>query len=312
MKSLPRFFSRIQNLLAVAIIALYVFVAIAAPWLAPPKDPENPSPFRVASVDTTTSRHIPLPPAPGLPLGTTPRRLDVFYTLIWGARAALRFGLTVALTTACAGIAIGAASAYIGGPVNRLTLRITDTFLTFPVIAGAALFRLVLYPVDQQVAMTPIQSLLFSLGMEPVMLTLILFSWMPYARMVNAEIAKLKQVAYVQAARSVGAGHLRLILRHLLPNAISPAVVLVGRDIGSMVILRAAFTFVGFGAGSPWGTMLAMGRDWIIGPNGSLLQYWWVYLPVTLALVFFGIGWNLLADGLNSALNPRRPHQRLW
>jgi peptide/nickel transport system permease protein len=144
------------------------------------------------------------------------------------------------------------------------------------------------------------------------MLTLILFSWMPYVRIVNAEVTKLKQMAYVQAARSIGAGHLRLILRHLLPNATSSAIVLVGRDIGSMVILQAAFTFIGLGAGSPWGYLLAAGRDWIIGPGGGVVQYWWVYLPVTLALIFFGIGWNLLADGLNSALNPRKPHQRLW
>jgi peptide/nickel transport system permease protein len=310
MRNLLRFSSRVQNLLAVAIIALYVFVAITAPRLAPPQDPENPSPFRVASVDTGTSRHIPLPPEPGLPLGTVPGRLDVFYTLVWGTRSALRFGLTVALVTACVGILIGAASAYAGGLVNRLTLRLTDAFLAFPVIAGAALFRLVLYPVNPQDPMTPLQSLLASLEVDPVMLTLILFSWMSYVRIVNAEVAKLKQVAYVQAARSVGAGHLRLILRHLLPNAVSPAVVLIGRDIGGMVILRAAFTFVGVGAGSPWGFLLAKGRDWIIGPSASLTQYWWVYLPVTLALIFFGIGWNLLADGLNRALNPRS-HQRL-
>jgi peptide/nickel transport system permease protein len=311
MKSLLRFFSHIPNLLAVAIIVLYALVAIAAPRLAP-QDPKNPGPFKMADVDNTTSRHIPLPPQPGLPLGTAPGRLDVFYTLIWGARSALRFGLTVALTTACIGISIGAVSAYIGGPFNRLTMRITDAFLTFPVIAGAAMFRLVLYPVDQQASITPLQSLLISLKIEPVMLTLILFSWMPYVRIINAEITKLKQVAYVQAARSIGAGHLRLILRHLLPNVISPAIVLVGRDIGSMVILQAAFTFIGMGGGSPWGTMLALGRDWIIGPGGGVVQYWWVYLPVTLALIFFGIGWNLLADGLNSALNPRKPHQRLW
>jgi peptide/nickel transport system permease protein len=311
MMGLLRFFSRIQNLLAVAIITLYVVVAIAAPWLAPPEDPENPSPFRVAAVDPRTSRHIPLPPEPGLPLGTTPGRLDVFYTLVWGTRSALRFGLTVALVTACFGTLIGAVSAYVGGLVNRLTLRLTDAFLAFPVIAGAALFRLALYPVNPQDPMTPLQSLLSSLEVGPVMLTLILFSWMSYVRIVNAEIAKLKQVAYVQAARSVGAGHIRLILRHLLPNAISPAVVLIGRDIGGMVILRAAFTFVGIGAGSPWGYLLTMGRDWIIGPSASLLQYWWVYLPVTLALIFFGIGWNLLADGLNNALNPRRSHRRL-
>jgi peptide/nickel transport system permease protein len=310
MRNLLRFSSRVQNLLAVAIIALYVFVAITAPRLAPPQDPKNPSPFRVASVDTGTSRHIPLPPEPGLPLGTVPGRLDVFYTLVWGTRSALRFGLTVALVTACVGILIGAASAYAGGLVNRLTLRLTDAFLAFPVIAGAALFRLVLYPVNPQDPMTPLQSLLASLEVDPVMLTLILFSWMSYVRIVNAEVAKLKQVAYVQAARSVGAGHLRLILRHLLPNAVSPAVVLIGRDIGGMVILRAAFTFVGVGAGSPWGFLLAKGRDWIIGPSASLTQYWWVYLPVTLALIFFGIGWNLLADGLNRALNPRS-HQRL-
>ena len=312
MKSLLRFFSHIPNLLAVAIVALYILAAIAAPWLAPPQNPEDPAPFKMTTVDTTTSRHIPLPPQPGLPLGTTPGRLDVFYTLVWGTRSALRSGLTIALATACIGITIGAVSAYIGGPVNRLTLRITDAFLTFPVIAGAALFRLVLYPVDQQASLTPIQSLLTSLDIDPVMLTLILFSWMPYVRIVNAEVTKLKQVAYVQASRSIGAGHLRLILRHLLPNAISPAIVLAGRDVGSMVILQAAFTFIGIGAGSPWGYLLAVGRDWIIGPGGGVVQYWWVYLPVTLALIFFGIGWNLLADGLNSALNPRKPHQRLW
>jgi peptide/nickel transport system permease protein len=137
------------------------------------------------------------------------------------------------------------------------------------------------------------------------MLTLILFSWMPYCRLINATMTHLKQSEYVLAARSLGAGQARIILRHLLPNAIPPAVVLAARDIGAMVILDAAFTFIGVGGSVEWGTLLVLGRDWAIGIGGNPLTYWWVYLPATLTLVLFGVTWNLLGDGLNTTLNPR-------
>ena len=97
---------------------------------------------------------------------------------------------------------------------------------------------------------------------------------------------------------------MHIILRHIIPNSISPSVVLAARDVGSMVILQATFTFVGLAGGSVWGQMLVMGRNWIIGPGGNILHFWWTFLPATLALVFFGIGWNLLGDGINDLLDP--------
>jgi peptide/nickel transport system permease protein len=80
--------------------------------------------------------------------------------------------------------------------------------------------------------------------------------------------------------------------------------VLAARDVGSSVILQATITFIGLGGASPWGILLSLGRNWIIGPGGDLLAAWWVFVPVTLSIVLFGLGWNLVGDGLTEALEP--------
>jgi peptide/nickel transport system permease protein len=307
MRGLRRFFFNWQNLLALAIVALYVFVALAAPWLAPPDDPDNPAPFKIAETAgrTPSSRRVPVPPNRDLPLGTVPGGNDVFYSMIWGTRPALRFGLIVALTTACLGTLVGAISGYAGGLLNRLIMRITDAFLAFPAIAGVFLFQQALSSTNPEAPPALLERVLLALQLDPLTLALILFSWMPYARIINANVARLKQAEYALAARTIGAPHLRIILRHLLPNGIAPAIVMAARDVGGMVVLEAAFTFIGVGGGSPWGMLLVSGRHWIIGPGGNPLAYWWVFLPATLALILFGIGWNFLGDGLNNALDPR-------
>lgn len=102
----------------------------------------------------------------------------------------------------------------------------------------------------------------------------------------------------------MGAGWFRLIFKHLVPNSLAPILVLTARDVGGMVLLQATFSFIGMGGSSMWGMLLALGRDWIISPGG-ILTNWWAFLPATIALVLFGIAWNLLGDGLNDALNPR-------
>jgi peptide/nickel transport system permease protein len=143
------------------------------------------------------------------------------------------------------------------------------------------------------------------------MLAFILFCWMPYARIINANVTKLWQADFVIAARVLGASDWRIILRHLLPNAIAPAIVLLTRDIGALVVLEAAFAFIGVSgsiqsAAMPeWSRILLLSRSWIIGIGGNPLVYWWTYLPVTLALIILGTGWNALGDGLNTILNPR-------
>jgi len=103
----------------------------------------------------------------------------------------------------------------------------------------------------------------------------------------------------------MGAKSSRIILRHLIPNSVAPSIVLAARDVGGMVVIQAAFTFIGLDGSSTWGNILTIGRDWILGPGGGIITYWWVYVPATLALIMFGIGWNLLGDGLSELLDPR-------
>jgi len=118
-------------------------------------------------------------------------------------------------------------------------------------------------------------------------------------------VLQLKEQEFIVAAKAVGVSKSRLIFRHLLPNSISPAIVLATTQVGGMVLLQAALDFIGIGAGSEWGAALAVGRRWIMGSQGNPLTYWWVFLPITIVLILFGIGWSLLGDGINERLNPR-------
>jgi peptide/nickel transport system permease protein len=301
-----RFFAGWQNLLALAIISIYVAVAITAPWLAPQDDPENPVMRRLLPGFRATALRVPRAPQPDAILGTAPGGADIFFVLVWGTRPTLYFGLVTAVSTAFFGVLVGAIGGYVEGPFYRLILRITDAFLTVPAIAGIYLFGLVLAPREVDLPPTLLQNILQTFQLNPVMLALIIFSWMPYARLISAHIITLKGTEYAMAAKTLGVPPLRIIFRHLLPNAIAPAIVLVTRDVGGMVLLEAAFTFIGIGAGLPWGVLLVAAKDWVIGPGGNPLTYWWTFIPATLALVGFSIGWNLLGDGLNNMLNPRQ------
>ena len=200
-------------------------------------------------------------------------------------------------------------------------MRVADAFLTFPVIAAVVfLQQLVAVTIESQGGIfwfnnyyvgktvyfdfTPPPFAVFLLKVDPILISLILFSWMPFARLVNTMVITLKETEFVQAARVIGSRPFYIIRRHLIPNAIGPAIVLAARDVGSSVILQATITFVGLGGTSAWGILLSMGRDWVIGPGGNLLTNWWVFLPVTLTIILFGVGWNLLGDGLTEALEP--------
>lgn len=321
-----RFFRRTSNLVGLALVLLFVLMAIFAPRLAPPVDPELPWPFK--NVTSTFGRQ-PISPAEAPPLGTTPQiknmpqygfapdqdvsyHWDVYYTLIWGSRSALRFGLTVTAITAIIGLVIGVVSGYVGGAASLIIMRVTDAFLAFPAIAAIwviqrTFFGTIYDPFSDPLLFTGRDLWLYKSHIDPIMITLILFSWMPYARLMNTQVRKAMQSEYVRAAQSMGASGSRIIRYHLLPNTIAPAVVLAARDVGGMVVLACAFIFIGFGGNVAWGTMLVASRDFVIGLAGNPLEYWWTFVPVSLALILFGVGWNLLGDGLNTVLNP---HER--
>ena len=318
-----QFFKHKSNLIGLALVLFFLIVAALAPLLAPPLNPDDPWPFK--NHHLSFSRQ-PQPPQPDIPLGTTPQirnmpqygiapgqdasyHWDVYYTLIWGTRSALRFGLVVTVTTAAIGILIGVISGYAGGWISLVIMRITDAFLAFPVIAGVwviqrAFFSTIYSPFTDRMALTGWEGFLYRSRIDPILIAFILFLWMPYARLMNAQVRGAMTSDFITAAKSMGARGPRIMWKHLLPNTIAPAIVLAARDVGGVVVLACAFIFIGFGGNVAWGTILVAGRDYVIGIGGNPFLYWWTFVPVSLALILFGVGWNLLGDGLNSFLNP--------
>lgn len=316
MRLLQRFFSRWQNWISVLLILIYVVVAAAAPYLAP-LDPEEHEVFMRVGRATDGK---PQPPSEKAVLGMLPFGIDIFRPLVWGSRDALQFGLIVTISTALFGVLYGAISGFAENRLGNLMIRISDSFLAFPPIAGLVFLQQLLFTtlgfmgnlnfyspffpqtVDPQAPPPVIVSLLERVN--PLMLSLIVFSWMPFARLVHSIVLTLKQTDFIQAARALGGSSFWIIRKHILRNSIGPAIVLAARDVGGVVLLQATLTFIQIGGDSIWGQMLSQGRNWVIGPGGSLFKYWWVWLPPTLAVMLFGIAWNMFGDGLNDVLEP--------
>lgn len=324
MRVFRRFFSYWQNWLGVLLLLVFIFMATAAPVLSP-QNPEDPESFKIVGRVTDST---PRPPSAKTILGTLPGQADVYHTLIWGTRDALWFGLTVAVGALFFGVLLGAVSGYVGGILNSVIMRLSDTLLTFPLIAGVAILQqFVAITIEAMGGMfyfntefhgkvvyfqfDPPAWVDFLLKVDPLLVCLILLSWVPYTRLVNATVITLKRAEFIQAVQALGGGWFWIIRRHLIPNSIGPALVLAARDVGNAVVLQATFTFIGLGSRSPWGMLLSMGRNWVIGPGGNIFHFWWVFLPATLAVMFFGITWNIIGDGLSDAIHPDSRPKRL-
>ncbi|MGE5374384.1 MAG: ABC transporter permease subunit [Bacteroidota bacterium] len=319
MRRLRRFFSRWQNWLGFLLVMLFVLMAVVAPLLSP-MDPKDPGLFKKVGHTRAEKLDIsPHPPSDIAPLGTLPYQYSVYHTLVWGSRDALRFGLIVVLISGSFGVIWGASAGFAGGGVNTVMMRVADAFLAFPVIAGVVFLQQLtaiaveaaggIYyfnffgqgPRIDNVGTSPIQVVLGYIS--PIMLSLILFLWMPYARMTNSMVISLKNTEFIHASRALGSSSLRTVFRHIIPNSLAPSIVLMARDVGGVIILQATLTFIQLGGDSPWGDILSQGRSFIINAGG-LLHYWWVYIPATAAVMLFAIAWNLLGDGLNDLMDP--------
>jgi peptide/nickel transport system permease protein len=296
------------SILGFSLILFFVIVALAAPVIAPPSNPNDPykiprDGFRSDPQPMGSEWKVRQPPLPFWwePIvgtdqwvhifGTSEGQYDVFYGVVWGVRTAFKTGMIVVISTFLIGITVGSISAYYGGAVDNFIMRIVDVFLTLPFILAALIMAAVLTPKIGR-------------SLVPSILALITFGWMTYARIIRGDILSTKERDYVMAARVIGVKDSRILFRHILPNAIFPTLVLASLAIGDVVLGFAALSFLGVGTEigyADWGQVLSFARNWII----SLDQYWYIVVWPGLTLVLFVMGWNLLGDALRDILDPR-------
>ena len=293
-RTVKRIFSTPELIVGCAIVLVFAVVAIAAPVFAPP---EGEEPYFIPA---GSFAKVPEPPSPEHPLGTMQRQYDILYGLVWGTRVAFKVGLSITVGRALIGVLLGLISGYSGGLLAAVVMRITDAFLAFPIMA-AALVMLTFFGGGLVGVVTG--------GADRVViLSLILFGWMQYARIVRGNALVEREKEYVQAAICVGARSRRIIFRHVLPNATRGLFVVGASDIGAMVVLAAVFSFMGLSGGealADWGQMLNFSRNWIIGTPANAFKYWYTYFPPSMSIVVFSMGWNLIGDGLRDVLDPR-------
>ena len=218
-------------------------------------------------------------------LGTDALGRDVFSRLIYGGRLSLWIGVTAALVSTLAGIVVGAVAGYYGGFIDSALMRFVDLMLAFP-----SIFLLLI--VAAMLDGITVTNIIFFLG---------LFGWMWLARVIRGEFLSLKNREFVEAARSIGAADLRIILRHMLPNVIGPIIVTFTLDIALFMLAEASLSFLGFGVqpGTPtWGNMLNESRtQYLTKPLLAIAP------GLTLTIAVLAI--NFVGDGLRDALDPK-------
>ena len=291
-----------------SLILFFVIIALAAPILAPPVTPNDPYKIprdgfksQPRGVGSEWTKNVPDVPfwykaVTGKDewvhlFGTAQGQYDIYYGVIWGTRTAFNTGLSVVLSTLLIGVIVGSISAYYGGIVDNILMRIVDVLMILPGLMATLILAAVLTPVIGR-------------SILPVMISLIAFGWMGYARIIRGDILSIKERDYVLAARVIGAKDSRILFRHILPTDIFSTMVLASLDIGTVTLSFAALSFLGIGVEvgyADWGQVLAFARNWI----SSLNTYWYIIVYPGATLVLFVMGWNLLGDALRDVLDPR-------
>jgi len=270
------------NALAVGsiyIIVLFYFVAILAPILAP---------FDPAAIDDVMATGY-LPPSLTHLFGTDEYGRDLFSRAIYGARVSLSVGFLAMLIAKTVGTTYGAIAAYFGGMVDAVLMRFVDVFISFPT------FYLMLMMVG-----------VFEANITLLVLILGFTAWPGTARFIRGEILSLKEQAFTEAARAIGLPNRTIILKHLIPSALSPVLVSAALSVAGMIGAEAGLSFLGLGIRPPtpsWGNMVSGGQN-------ALLVAWWVALFPGGLLALTLVSFSLLADGLRDALDPKALMQK--
>lgn len=279
--------------IATAIALLMILGAVFAPIVAPHR------PFDVATLSLNDSL---LPPAwseggrLSYLLGTDDQGRDVLSTILYGSRISLLVGVASVVLAMFLGVFLGLVSGYVGGRLDAVIMRVADVQLSFPAILIALLINGVARAVLQQEAgddWLPVAVLVGSIALA---------NWVQYARTVRGSTLVERNKEYVQAARVIGVPTLAIMIRHVLPNALGPVLVIATINVATAIISEATLSFLGVGAPPTTpslGTMINTGNNFLFSGE------WWLVLFPAIALVLLCMSVNLLGDWLRDALNPR-------
>ena len=254
------------------IFGLFVFMALAAPLLTP-YDPIRLN--VVESLEPPSARHW---------LGTDQFGRDVLARVIYGARVSMAMGVVAVTISVVLGLALGLVSGYYRGTVDLLVMRLVDVMLAFPGILLALVIIAVLGP--------NLGSAMIAVGVSGMPL---------FVRVVRSSTLTVRALQYVEAAQAAGSGDARVLVRHVLPNVLTPVIVLVTLGIPAAIVAGAALSFLGLGVKPPtpdWGEMLSKGRAFM----GTA---WWLSTFPGLAIAVIVLAINRFGDGLRDALDPR-------
>lgn len=273
MKALLRHLCRNPlSLLGMLIMLLLVLTGLFAPVLAP-YDPIGIAPAQRLQ-----------PPSRDHLLGTDELGRDVLSRIIMGSRISLEIGITIVFLSAFIGIMIGVLSGYFGGLVDHALMRLTDIFISLPTLILAIAMTAALGP-----------------SLPHAVLAMVMVWWPIYARLMRSEVLAIKEKEYIKAMQVMGANPFRIIVFHVLPNAMDSVTVRASIDFGNAIMFCASLSFIGLGAQPPtpeWGAMVTAGRDY-------LRDAWWLITFSGLAIFITVMGFNLLGDGIRDFLDPR-------
>ena len=265
-------------LFGLVVVALVFAAALGAPWLTAYDPTEQDITNRLkppGSPDPSGRMHL---------LGTDHLGRDLLARVIFGARPALMVGFAAVAISGILGMVVGLLSGYFGGRTDDVFMRLADIQLAFPFILLAIAVIGVLGP-----------------SLPVIIVVIGVSSWVVYARVVRGSVLSLREREFVQAAQALGSGDGRILLRHILPNALTPWLVVATLDMARVIVLESALSFLGLGVQPPtptWGGMLADGRVYIS-------TAWWLATFPGLAILVTVLGINLFGDGLRDTLDPR-------
>lgn len=269
------------SMIGIAIVMVFILIAVAAPLIAPPNQPD---PFRMPK----TFSRLPLPPSKEHPFGTTGPVTygDVFYGVIWGTRYSLMLAFSITAICFSVGLMVGVIAGYYGGIIDDILMRLVDLFYSLPWL----------------VVMMVILIALGKRGFWTMVIAYSILAWPGYSRIVRGEVLRVKNELYVEAAKAIGLTDLQIIVRHVLPNSIYTVVIMASMRLGTIVLSTSSLGFLGLGFNpgtAEWGIIISEGRNWLL--QGS----WWIAVFPGIFIFFFVLGWQLLGDAFRDILDPK-------